>query len=454
MGHGRRGRHRPPRLTTEGRANDMNWRRIADAFYLTLPRRAWAWATYDFANTVFSMNVITMYFAQWIIVDLGFEDISYSIAYSVSMIAVGLTMPAFGAMADARKNRLRCLLVYTVGCVAFTVTIGNVASVSAPIMWKGVLALAAFALANYFYIGGQTFYNALLRTVAPPGQTGRVSGLGTALGYVGAIAGLLLVWPFVQGWVPGFAKGRPSAFIPTGLIFLVFSVPTFIWVRESALGAERRSARWGLNKVVQTFKRARRRPDVFKFLVGNVLLQDPVATAIIFMAVYANVVFGMPDEAKIPLFIVATTFGVAGAAVAGFVTDRWGPRKTTIATAAGWAATFVFIAAANHPVLFWIGGSLVGVGLGFTWTAARPFLASLVGEHEQGEFFGLYSLSSRVAAVVGPLLWGVIVYAAGAWPVGKYRLAVASLAVLEVAAAFVFASVKPGPRPDASAAAS
>jgi UMF1 family MFS transporter len=95
---------------------------------------------------------------------------------------------------------------------------------------------------------------------------------------------------------------------------------------------------------------------------------------------------------------------------------------------------------------------MVGVGLGFTWTAARPFLASLVGEHEQGEFFGLYSLSSRVAAIIGPLLWGTIVYFAAAWPVGKYRLAVASLAVLEVAAAFVFASIKSPPKPGAAKA--
>ncbi len=412
-----------------------------------MPGRAWAWATYDFANTIFSMNVITMYFAQWIIVDLGFEDISYSFAYAASMAAVGLTMPALGAVADARKNRLRCLLIYTAACVGFTISIGNVASFAGPVYWKGVLALATFALANYFYIGGQTFYNSLLRTVAPPGQTGRVSGLGTALGYAGAIVGLILVWPFVKGWVPGFAEGRPSAFIPTGVIFLACSIPTFVWVKEAAAGAERRSAWWGLRKVFQTCKRARERPDVFRFLIGNVFLQDPVATAIVFMAVYANVVFGMPDSAKIPLFIVSTSFAVAGAAAAGFITDRWGPRKTTIATAAGWAVTFVLIATANRPVLFWVGGSLVGVGLGFTWTAARPFLASLVGRDEQGEFFGLYSLSSRVAAIVGPLIWGTIVYVAAAWPVGKYRLAVASLAVLEVAAAFIFASTKAPARP-------
>jgi len=420
----------------------MIGRRIKAALYLTLPGRSWAWAAYDFANTIFSMNIITMYFAQWIIVDLGFEDISYSVAYSASMIAVGLTMPALGAQADARRNRLRCLLVYTAGCVAFTLALGNVASWVRGEYLKGVLALAAFGFANYFYIGGQTFYNALLRTASPPGQAGRVSGLGTALGYVGAIAGLLLVWPFVQGWVPGFAADRTSAFIPTAVFFLAFSLPTFLALKESRAGAEKRSPWWGLRKIVRTFREARRRPNVFRFLIGNLFLQDPVATAIVFMAVYAQVVFGMPDSAKIPLFLVATTFAVIGAAAAGFVTDRWGPRRTTVATAIGWAGTFVVIAVAHHPALFWVGGCLVGVGLGFTWTAARPFLASLVAEEEQGEFFGLYSLSSRVAATVGPLLWGGIILLAAAWPVGKYRLAVASLAALEVVAAIIFAGVR------------
>ncbi|MGD8718218.1 MAG: MFS transporter [Candidatus Zixiibacteriota bacterium] len=427
----------------------MKPRRLADALYLTLPGRAWAWATYDLANTVFSMNVITMYFAQWIIIDLGFEDISYSIAYSASMLAVAVTMPILGALADAGKNRLRGLLIYTVGCVAFTLAIGNVAALVRPIYWKGVLGLVAFGLANYFYIGGQTYYNALLRTAAPPGREGRVSGLGTALGYVGAIVGLIAVWPFVNGWVPTLAEGRAAAFIPTALILLLLSLPVFVWLKEPREGAERRSPAWGLRKIVSTFKRARERPEVFRFLIGNLFLQDPVATAIVFMAVYANVVFEMPDSAKIPLFIVATTFAVIGAAVAGFVTDRWGPRKTTIVTALGWAGTFVLIAAANHPALFWVGGSLVGIGLGFTWTAARPFLAGLVAEEEQGEFFGLYSLSSRVAATVGPLLWGGIILAAKAWPVGKYRLAVASLAVLEIIAALIFMSVK-APRAPAS----
>jgi UMF1 family MFS transporter len=79
----------------------------------------------------------------------------------------------------------------------------------------------------------------------------------------------------------------------------------------------------------------------------------------------------------------------------------------------------------------WVTGSAVGVCLGGTWTAARPLLVELVPEEELAEFFGLYAMSGKAAAIFGPLLWGGTLWMAGAWPEAlRYRLAVALLAVL------------------------
>ena len=55
-----------------------------------------SWACYDFANTIFSMNVISLYFALWVTVDHGGQDILYSGALSISMIAVAVSVPIFG----------------------------------------------------------------------------------------------------------------------------------------------------------------------------------------------------------------------------------------------------------------------------------------------------------------------------------------------------------------------
>jgi len=60
--------------------------------------------------------------------------------------------------------------------------------------------------------------------------------------------------------------------------------------------------------------------------------------------------------------------------------------------------------------MVWILGSVVGVLLGGLWTTTRPLLAEMVPKDELGKFFGIFALSGRAAAIVGPLIWTVIVY--------------------------------------------
>ena len=407
---------------------------------------AFSWALYDFANTIYSMNIVTMYFAQWVVDDLGLEDIFYSISFSASMVLVAITAPILGAVADARGRRLAFLFVFTVLTCVFTASIAGAAA-SQSVAVAGVLGLALFCMANYFFGGSLVFYNALLPVVSTERTIGRVSGLGVGLGYAGAIAGLLMVMPFVAGWLPWFGSGRPAAFVPTAVFCALFAVPTFFWLKEPAATAKTTTLTDGLKKVARTLREARKRPNVFRFLIAKLFYEDPIMTAIMFMAVYANEVMGMPDEAKIPLFIVATTFAVAGSFAAGFSADRFGAKRTLVAALIGWLATFVVIAAAVRIEMLWVGGAMVGIFLGATWTAARPFYASLIPSGELGEYFGLYALSGKAAAIIGPLLWGGVVLAAGGLGPAKYRIAVASLGLFTVVGLILLLGVKPAERP-------
>jgi UMF1 family MFS transporter len=58
---------------------------------------------------------------------------------------------------------------------------------------------------------------------------------------------------------------------------------------------------------------------------------------------------------------------------------------------------------------FWIVGLGIGLIFGGVPTAERPLLLSLVPEAEVGRFFSLMLLSSRAAAVAGPLIWAATV---------------------------------------------
>jgi len=382
---------------------------------LTGKSQVLSWAIYDFANTIYSMNIITMYFAQWVIVDNLKEDIWYSAAYALSMLLVALSMPVLGAISDSHGKRKPFLLTLTLGCVAGTLFIGVVSNNVAQVDLRVHLALILFVITNFSYEGGLVFYNALLPQVSTPKNIGRVSGLGVALGYMGAIVGLLLVKPFVEGHLFGLKiplvsqAGREKAFIPTALFFLLFSLPIFLWVREKVEPTQARlriGIRHAFRRVWEGLTRTKKYPGVLRFLIADYFFEDAIATVIIFMAVYAQVVMGMGDEVKIWFFILSTTSAVVGSFLAGMVTDRIGPKKTLFWVVLGWIVCLLVVMFTFDRTIFWIVGSCIGIFLGSTWTASRPLLTSLVPKEMVGEFFGLYSLSGRAAAIIGPLLWG------------------------------------------------
>ncbi|HEC80376.1 MAG: MFS transporter [Candidatus Coatesbacteria bacterium] len=393
-----------------------------------------SWILYDFANTIYSMNIVSLYFSQWFIIDLGEKDIVYSIAFSISLIINGLTMPAIGALCDARASKHTMLTLFTILCCVSTALIGIMGNLN-PLLITSIIGL--FIIANFAYNASQALYNALLSSVTTPDNYGRVSGWGVALGYAGSILGMLAVLPFVK------AGGRISAFLPTGALFLALSIPAFLFVRDKATPREE-SINIGLayRKVINTLKKTRRYPGLLRFLIAKAFYEDGIATAILFMAVYAQQVMGMSDEVKVPFFIVSTTFAIIGSVVFGYITDRLGPKKTLIIVITGWVICLVFISIIKTTLLFWLIGAVVGIFLGATWTSSRPLLLKLVPAGMEGEAFGLYSLSGKVAAIIGPLLFGGVVLIAEPLGAVKYRIGVISLAVMMTVGLIILLGVK------------
>src|SRR5437764_5714867 len=64
-----------------------------------------SWALYDFANTIFSMNVATLYFSVWLIADLHASSTVYALGNGLSSLLVVASVPILGALSDARRRR-------------------------------------------------------------------------------------------------------------------------------------------------------------------------------------------------------------------------------------------------------------------------------------------------------------------------------------------------------------
>jgi UMF1 family MFS transporter len=307
-----------------------------------------------------------------------------------------------------------------------------------------------YILTNYGYQGGLVFYNSLMPSISTKKTIGRISGYGVALGYLGAIVGLIVARIFVDGEifgisVPGVAAGGPTAaFIPTAILFLVFAIPVFIFVREPVIGAAESAWRvkQSYQKVLQTLKDTQKYPGLLRFLIAKLFYEDSIHTIIIFMGVYTQEVVGFTLAEANQFFIIVIPSAVVGSAFCGILVDHYGPHKTLMGVIFLWILGLVMVTLTSNRLVFWGLGCLIGALLGSTWTSARPLLITLVPRHMLGEFFGLYSLSGKVAAVIGPLVWSTVTYTFARFGnVIKYKAAIACLALIMVVGFFILRGV-------------
>lgn len=375
-----------------------------------------SWSMYDFANTIFAMNVISLYFALWVTVDMKGEDILYSWVLSGSMLLAAVSSPIMGAISDRLGRRMPFLMFFTLICCVFTALIG--------LANKLVLGLLFFAIANFCYQTAAIFYNALLPQISTKGRIGRVSGYGVSLGYCGAIAGLLLVRPFV------LKMGRQAAFIPTAILFLLFSLPCFLFVKDRVVDKRNKfelQIKETFRKIKETLMHIREYPALFNFLIASFIALNAINTVMVFMSVYTKKVMGFTDPEIITFYIVSTVFAIPGSFVTGFIADRFGAKRTLSIVLGLWCISILLAAISFSKIAFWIVGPLVGICLGATWTSSRALVVDLSPPQMLGEVFGFYGLVGKSASIIGPLIWGLCVWTFGFLGILKYRLAILSL---------------------------
>lgn len=409
-------------------------------------RERFSWALYDFSNTIFSMNIATLFFAVWLVQDVKASNTMAAVASSVSSLLVVLSIPLFGAISDATRRRKPWVVGFTLISVIMTAVMGIVGQTMVPLVGDSVVnpvqtdyvlagmpafaILSAFVLANWAYQGAMPFYNAMMFELVPADQLGRLSGLGTALGYVGSIVGVLLVSPFFNGKLPvvgalpesvtSFLQsvvpftshgGRVSTFVPTALLFLLFSLPLFLFCKDHFARTDRSRVRWkeAFSGVAQTLRDSRRYPGALRFLIASFLYQDAMGTIIGFMALYAVKAMGFKDGVEITLFVALTIPAALGSYFLGKLVDRKGPKKTLVFVIASWVILLIAMIMVPNQLSFWMVGVGIGLIFGGTATAERPLLLTLIPDEEAARFFSLMVLSSRAAAIAGPLIWGLTV---------------------------------------------
>ena len=397
-----------------------------------------AWAAWDWGGAAFNAVITTFVFTVYLTGDrfvastaphgsAAFASAKSALSsglglgLAVAGLVVAVLAPVLGQRADATGRRRRGVAAGTAVVVAAMLAMSLVAAEPG---WF-VPGVVLVCIGTVAYEIASVNYNAMLLTISTPRTIGRVSAVGWASGYLGGIVLLLALYatlipqgPQLLGVTDDGGLDIRLCAIVCAVWTAVFAVPVLLAVpdvppapglpRSGVLAAYRKL----LSDIAVLWRTDR---NLLRFLVASAVFRDGLTGVFTFGAVIASTVFGFG-------FGQVLIFGVAANVVAGLSTllsgrfdDRYGPKPVILVSLVGLVAAgvAVFVARDAGTIAFWIGGLVLCCFVGPAQSASRSMLGRLAPVSREGELFGLYATTGRVATFLAPALFALFIQVSG-----------------------------------------
>ncbi|MBM3546542.1 MAG: MFS transporter [Alphaproteobacteria bacterium] len=381
-----------------------------------------AWCLFDWANSAYFTVIVTFvfatYFTEAVATDPTAGTVQWGHATSVAGLLTALLAPILGAVADQGRGRKLWAILFSLLCIFCTALLWQVRPMTSDVTMALSLVVVATLGAEFALV----FYNAMLPGLVPSERLGRMSGFGWGIGYLGGLGCLAVALVgFVQTDTPWFGVGKEQAAhiratAPmVALWYLAFLLP-FAFLTPDAPGRgypPSTAIKIGLGQLGRTLKEARQQPDLWRFLLANMLYTDGLTTLFAFGGIYAAGTFGFTFAEVIQFGIALNVTAAIGAVAFGWVDDRMGAKTAIAAGLLGLLVCGAVVLVSSSKLVFWIAALLIGLFLGPVQAASRTWMARYAPEERRAELFGLMALSGKATAFLGPLLLAEITRATG-----------------------------------------
>jgi len=396
-----------------------------------LTRNVFIWSLFDFANSSFAVIVVAfvyaIYFKKVIAMNLPIADFYWSLCINISMIIVAVLSPLLGAAADHFSNKKKYLLFFTLLCIAATGLLYFIKE--GMILWGMVL----FIISNIGFQAGLGFYDTFIKEISTVENYNKVSSFGYAIGYLGSLAALVtvIIW-----------QDEPRiTFLACAVMFLIFALPMFIYIKEKKnVAADSLTGsnfiKIGFKRTTETLKHINQYKNIRKFLLSYFLYIDGVNTIIFFSAIYAQTTLNFTVPDLILFFVIVQVTALLGSFLFGYIADKTGTKKTLSFIIISWAVLTAIVFFSHDKTSFLVIGAFAGTFLGSSQALSRSFMSNITPDDKKTEFFGFYSLFEKTSTLLGPMTFGLV-----SWLTGNQRYAIVSIIIFFIAGYFVFMKV-------------
>lgn len=374
-----------------------------------------AWCMFDWAAAPFSSIITTFIFAAYFTGHIAVDKVSgtaqWANATALAGIVIAILSPIFGAIADHGGRHKVWLFIFTASCMISTSALWYAyptpSAINYTLTWI-VLGTISLELAL-------VFYNSFLMHITPEKYLGRISGWAWGLGYLGGIIALCLcLYLFIQSHITWLDTNTAAQVRICGPLvaawFGLFSIPLFMMVPDlpAARHSMYKSIQLGFSELITTFKELPKEKNLFLYLIAHLIYIDGLNTVFAFGGIYAAGTFNM-DLSQVILFGITMNLAAGiGAISLAWLDDYLGSKPTILISLIGMILVSIPLLLTHQRNVFWAVALLLAIFVGPVQAASRSLMARLAPPDKSTEMFGLYALSGRVTAFIGPWLLGVI----------------------------------------------
>lgn len=384
-----------------------------------------SWILYDWANSAYSISIVTA------ILPLFYKEVAaqglaestatayWGYANTLATLLLALFAPFLGSLGDYGSRKKKYL--------AFFLGLGSLFTALFLLVESGayVLCLVFYLISFIGFAGANIFYDSLLVDVAEPKRRDWLSTQGYAWGYLGSTVPFLGAILLIQhpGWLglDSTQMATRVSFILIALWWVCFSLPLFFHVRQKNFRPHRHSFRQSLTNLKYTLRDISKHKPLRYFLLAYFFYIDGVDTIVKMGAVYGKDLGLDASDLLLVLFavqLVAFPFAL----LFGLFAKRFETRMLLGAGVLIYIGITVFAFFMRSITDYWILAMLVASSMGGIQALSRSLFSKLIPPEKAGEYFGVYNIFGKFAAIIGPLLMGGLAHLSGDSRVGILAL--------------------------------
>lgn len=414
-------------------------------------KRIWGWMIFDWASQPYFTLLLTFIFGPYFVTVAtesfmaeglaeGAADAQAQSLWSLGQTAAGLLIafsaPILGAIADNAGRRMPWIVVfslfYILGSAALWFTLPDGSFL--------IGAMIAFAIG---LIGAEfttIFTNSILPELGDDKTIGRISGSGFAVGYAGGVLALFIILLFFAegsdgrtliGLEPAFGLD-PAAREGTRFVgpfvaawYAISMIFFFLWVRDVRRPPSHPGLGAALGDLVQTLKALPRRRSLLAYLGSSMFYRDALNALYGFGGTYAALVLDWTIT-QIGVFgIIGAIASAVATWIGGKIDGARGPKPLIVATILILVAVCTIVLNLTREsffgvplsdgsglpdLVFYVCGALIGAAGGVLQASSRTMMVRHAHPDRPTEAFGLYALSGKATAFLGPALIGLTTF--------------------------------------------